>query len=105
MAKMVKDILEDNDINVVLLDKQDSIYLFGDIELYVTPDNVILAKFSIKSPDTAIMTIDSEACPNAMTIAKVERVPTLVIVKAGKIVANKVGLMNPKELLALYASV
>ena len=65
----------------------------------------VLAKFSIKSRDTAIMTIDSEACPLAMTITKVERVPTLVIVKAGKIVANKVGLMNPKELLALYASV
>lgn len=65
----------------------------------------VLAKFSIKAPDTAIMTIDSEACPKAMTIAKVERVPTLVIVKAGKIVARKVGLMNPKELLALYASV
>lgn len=48
LAEMVKDILEDNDMDVVLLDKQDSFYLFGDIELYVKPDNVIRAKFLIK---------------------------------------------------------
>lgn len=45
---MVKDILEDNSMDVVLLNKQDSFYLFGDIELYVKPDDVIRAKFLIK---------------------------------------------------------
>lgn len=48
LAEMVKDILEDNSMDVVLLNKQDSFYLFGDIELYVKPDDVIRAKFLIK---------------------------------------------------------
>ena len=48
LAEMVKDILEDNGFNVVTLDKQDSFYLFGEIELYVKPDDVIRAKFLIK---------------------------------------------------------
>ena len=49
MAEMIKSILEDNNLNVVLLNKQDSFYLFGDIELYVKPDDVIRAKFLIKN--------------------------------------------------------
>lgn len=48
LAEIVKDVLEDNNLNVVLLNKQDSFYLFGDIELYVKPDDVIRAKFLIK---------------------------------------------------------
>lgn len=48
MAQMVKDVLEDNGFDVVLLNKQDSFYLFGDIELYVKSDDVIKAKFLIK---------------------------------------------------------
>lgn len=47
-AEMVKDILEDNDMEVVLMNKQDSFYLFGEIELYVRPEDVIRAKFLIK---------------------------------------------------------
>jgi len=47
-AEMVKSILEDNDIEVVLINKQDSFYLIGDIEVYVKPEEVIRAKFLIK---------------------------------------------------------
>lgn len=47
-AEMVKAILEDNDIEVVLLNKQDSFYLFGDIEIYVRHNDVIRAKYVIK---------------------------------------------------------
>ena len=47
-AEMVKDILEDNAMEVVLLNKQDSFYLFGDIEIYVRPEDIIRAKFLIK---------------------------------------------------------
>lgn len=48
MAEMVKDILLDNDIEAILLNQQDSLYLFGDIEVKVRPDDVIKAKFLIK---------------------------------------------------------
>lgn len=48
MAEMVKDILKDNNIEAVLFNQQDSLYLFGDIEVKVRPEDVIEAKFLIK---------------------------------------------------------
>lgn len=48
MAEMVKDILKENHIEAILLNKQDSLYLFGEIEVYVKPENVIRAKHLIK---------------------------------------------------------
>ena len=65
----------------------------------------VLSKFLVMMPETAIMTIDSEACPHAMTLFGVERVPTMVIIKKGKTAVTKSGLMNPRELRALYESV
>lgn len=49
MAEMVKTILSDNEIDSVLFNQQDSMYLFGDIEVKVKPDDVIKAKFIIKN--------------------------------------------------------
>ena len=44
-AEIIKQMLEENNINVVLLNKQDSSYLmFGTIELYVKKDQLLLAK-------------------------------------------------------------
>lgn len=48
LAEIVKNILEDNEIEAVLLNKQDSLYHFGEVEVYVKPDDVIRAKFLIK---------------------------------------------------------
>lgn len=48
LAEMVKSILSDNDIESVLFNQQDSMYLFGEIEVKVKPDDVIKAKFIIK---------------------------------------------------------
>jgi hypothetical protein len=48
LAEIAKDILEEEGIEVVLLNKQDSVYLFGDIELLVKPDDVLRAKFLLK---------------------------------------------------------
>ena len=40
-AEIIKQMLEENDINVVLLNKQDSSYnMFGTIELYVEEVNI-----------------------------------------------------------------
>jgi thioredoxin 1 len=64
----------------------------------------VLEKFAAKSAKTGIMTIDSETCPVAMAAFGVERVPTLVIIKNGLMAEKKTGLMNVKELLALYES-
>jgi len=48
LAEMVKDILIDHNIEAVLFNQQDSLYLFGDIEVKVRPEDVIEAKFLIK---------------------------------------------------------
>lgn len=65
----------------------------------------VLEKFSAKVPEAALMKIDSEQCPEAMSTLGVERVPTLLIIRNGRVGATKTGLMNPKELRALYESV
>ena len=43
-AQIVKDFLEDNNINVVIVDKKDSAYQLGWFEVYVEWDNVIISK-------------------------------------------------------------
>jgi len=40
-AEIIKAVLEENDIKCFVLSKKDSAYLFGEIELYVSPDNVL----------------------------------------------------------------
>ena len=44
-AEIIKQMLEENNINVVLLNKQDSSYnMFGSIELYIEEENIDSAK-------------------------------------------------------------
>ena len=43
-AELIRGLLMENDINCVVINKKDSSYLFGEIELYVMPDDVIQAK-------------------------------------------------------------
>lgn len=50
-AEMAKQVLVQNDIEAVLLNKRDSFYHVGDIEVHVKRDNVIKAKNIIKSLD------------------------------------------------------
>jgi hypothetical protein len=37
-------LLEDNEINSVIINKQDSAYLFGEIEIYVKTEDILMAK-------------------------------------------------------------
>lgn len=49
-AQMIKDLLEDNDIKVAIINKKDSAYvLLGEIEIYVSHEKLIIAKHLIKS--------------------------------------------------------
>ena len=48
-AEITKQMLEENNINVVLLNKQDSSYLmFGSIELYVNEEQLQQATYLLK---------------------------------------------------------
>ena len=43
-AEMVRNIMEDNGIECVIMNKQDSTYRFGEIEVLVPNENVLSAK-------------------------------------------------------------
>lgn len=47
-AELVKQMLTDHDIHSFIVNKQDSAYKFGDIEIYVQRDDVIRAKMLIR---------------------------------------------------------
>lgn len=46
--EMARQLLEENSINSVILNKKDRTYGFGELELYVNRDIVIIAKQIIK---------------------------------------------------------
>jgi thioredoxin 1 len=63
----------------------------------------VIEKFiAAKGEGVSVMYMDSEENPKGMQSLDVERVPTLLIVKKGKVAATKSGLMNPRELAAFY---
>ncbi len=63
----------------------------------------VIDKFMAKSDgQVSLMRMDSEENPEGMKALKVERVPAIIIVKKGKAVAAKIGLMNPREQAAFY---
>lgn len=43
-AELFKGLLEENNIESIIINKQDSAYLFGELELYVDADDIIQAK-------------------------------------------------------------
>lgn len=47
-AELIRQMLSDNNIQSFIINKQDSVYKFGDIELYVNRDHVIRAKMLIQ---------------------------------------------------------
>jgi len=50
LAELKKNMLESNEIEVILLNKQDSAYLaFGDIELYVRREDIVKCRFLLES--------------------------------------------------------
>ena len=49
-AEIIRGLLEDNQITSFLINKQDSVYLFGDIEIYVAVEDAFSAKQLINNP-------------------------------------------------------
>lgn len=51
MAEIIKDTLLQAGIDAVIVNKQDSVYKFGEIEVYVNIDNILSAKQLIKNSE------------------------------------------------------
>lgn len=47
-AEMAKQILEENEIPAVVVNRKDSIYLFGEVAVYTEPENAERAKELLK---------------------------------------------------------
>jgi thioredoxin 1 len=65
----------------------------------------VLLKFSTKAPAVEICSVDSEKHPELLQELGFERVPTLVFIRGGKVAKIQSGIMNPRELAALHASI
>jgi thioredoxin 1 len=63
---------------------------------------IVIGKFKKKQGPVDYLQLDTEANPEAMKALEIERVPTLFIIKDGQIREKKAGLMNPRELAAMY---
>ncbi len=50
-AELLKGLLTENEINAVIINKKDSAYLFGEVELYVTTNDAVKAKHLITQID------------------------------------------------------
>ena len=64
--------------------------------------HTVLEKARNINGDLHVACIDSEEQSGLMEKYHVERVPVLLICKAGDIVQRKNGIMNPNELLTFY---
>ena len=62
----------------------------------------VLEKFSVQRPSVTFLQLNSEEEPEAMAALGAERAPTILVIKNGNVVATKTGLMNPREMIALY---
>ena len=63
----------------------------------------VMEKFHAMQPDVDLLSIDIEENPAAAATCEALRAPTLVVIRQGRPVARKAGLMNPRELLAFYS--
>jgi hypothetical protein len=48
-AEIAKDLLQENEIDAVIINKQDMNYKFGVLEIYVERDNAIRGKYLLKN--------------------------------------------------------
>jgi hypothetical protein len=52
LAELIKGILNEAEINSIPINKQDSSYLFGEVEIYVRQANALKAKHLISKTNT-----------------------------------------------------
>lgn len=62
----------------------------------------VLEKFQTLEPDAEVFDLNAEENRATTDAIGVERVPTMCILRNGKISSRRVGLMNPRDLRALY---
>jgi len=62
----------------------------------------VIEKFHKKNPDVNLFKVEFEEQKTLSQKLEVERAPTLFVIKKGRVAAKKAGVMNLKELTALW---
>jgi len=62
----------------------------------------VLDKFARANPEVPLFRADFERYESLSKRFEVVRAPTLLLLKGGQVAVRKTGLMNPRELTALY---
>lgn len=65
--------------------------------------HAVLGKFGQNMPGIVFYTLDNEENAEPLKTLGVERVPTILVIKNGKVAAKTSGLMNPREFAVFYA--
>ena len=97
-------VLTDNDYQVKLENASGVLLFFKKLCPNCKALEKMLEKFFAANPGVHYLRIDSEESPAAMKGLGVERVPTLLVLKDGRVTAKKVGLMNLREMTDFYHS-
>ncbi len=97
--------IKDSDFEIKIKDATGLVFLYKKLCPHCKALRTVIEKFvAAAEGNVPVMQIDSEENPKAMATMEVEKVPCVLIVKNGDIVARKVGLMNLRELTAFYDS-
>ncbi|NQU63048.1 MAG: thioredoxin family protein [SAR324 cluster bacterium] len=97
--------LKDADVQDSLTDSSGILLFYKKVCPFCKALEVVLEKFNRSRPDIPLMHVDFESESMLVKKFQVERAPSLFILKNGKIVAQKVGLLNLKELTAMFEAV
>ena len=62
----------------------------------------VMDKVKGMQPALNIAAVNSEECPEILEQTEASRVPTTLVYKQGELLARKVGVINPAQMLSFY---
>lgn len=96
------EILKDNEIAAWVAANDGVILFHKKLCPHCKVMGTVLRKAQAIEPTIRLATVDSEEEPGALNMWDVERVPTILVCKGGKVLARKNGIMNPTEFIGFY---
>jgi thioredoxin 1 len=94
--------LNEEDFNSKTADQNGVLLFYKKICPFCKTMEGVIDKFAKANPEAVLFSVDFEEQKALTDRFQVERAPTLFILKDGQVANKKSGLMNPRELAALY---
>ncbi len=99
---MIQEIAQDDYKEAIAATQAGVLIVFKELCPHCKNMEKVMEKFAALQPGVALLGLDIQKNPEAAKDLEAERAPTLFVIKNGAVAQKKTGLMNPKELLALY---